>query len=38
MNMAFLWGLRPIELRAEADGMHFSLSGRTAVGYDHGFG
>jgi hypothetical protein len=35
--MAFLWGLRPIERRAEADGVHFSLSGRAAIGYDHGF-
>src|ERR687892_1321128 len=35
--MAFLWGLRPIERRAEADGMRFPLSGRAAIGYDHGY-
>ena len=35
--MAFLWGLRPIERRAEADGMHFSLSGRAVIRYDHGY-
>jgi hypothetical protein len=34
--MAFLWGLRPIERRAEADRVHFSLSGRAAIRYDHG--
>jgi hypothetical protein len=37
MNMAFLWGLRPIERRAEADGVHFTMSGRAALGYDHGY-
>jgi hypothetical protein len=37
MNMAFLWGLRPIKRRAEADGVHFSLSSRAAIGYDHGY-
>jgi hypothetical protein len=35
--MAFLWGLRPIERRAEADGMRVPLSGRAAIGYDHGY-
>jgi hypothetical protein len=37
MNMAFLWGLKPIERGAEADGVHFSLSCRAAIGYDHGY-
>jgi hypothetical protein len=35
--MAFLWALRPIERRAKTDGVHFSLSGRAAIGYDHGY-
>jgi hypothetical protein len=35
--MAFLWGLRSIERRAKTDGMHFSLSRRAAIGYDHGY-
>jgi hypothetical protein len=29
--------LRPIERRAKTEGMHFSLSGSTAVGNDHGY-
>jgi hypothetical protein len=35
--MVFLWGLRPIERRAKTDMVHFSLSGRATIGYDHGY-
>jgi hypothetical protein len=35
--MAILWGLRSIERRAKTDGMHFSLSGRAAIGYDYSY-